>query len=786
MTYAWTFGDGGTSTQVNPTHTYSSAGRYVARLTVSDGTNSSLSRDIVINVGSPPTATILTPSSGTLFRAGDAITYSGSGTDPEDGTLSASAFSWTILFHHESHVHPAGGPFVGTTTGTLQIPTSGHDFQGATSYEIVLTVTDSTGLTNTTSVTVFPDKVNLSFDTVPSGLTVEIDGISRQTPFVLDDLKGFSHTINAPAQSRSGTSYTFVSWSDGGAQSHGITVPTTNQSYVATFQAGSATPPGLVAGYAMDEGAGTNVADASGSGNAGSMTGAVWSQGKYGQALSFDSIGDAVTVADSASLDLTSGMTIEAWVNPTILGGYRTILMKQSSGYFAYSLYATPGGLAYGELMVGGSSVGTSGGSVLPLNAWSHVAATYDGSTLRLFVNGGQVSSVARTGAIDVTTGPLRIGSNTLWTDEFWSGRIDDVRVYNRALTTAEIQTDMVTPLGGQPPSDTQPPSVPGGVGASVVSASQINVSWSASSDNVGVTGYRVERCQGVGCSSFVQVAAPAGTSFGDTGLAASTSYSYRVRAADAAGNLSGYSSVVSATTQPPSDTQPPSVPGGVGASVVSASQINVSWSASSDNVGVTGYRVERCQGVGCSSFVQVAAPAGTSFGDTGLAASTSYSYRVRAADAAGNLSGYSSVVSATTQPPSDTQPPSVPGGVGASVVSASQINVSWSASSDNVGVTGYRVERCQGVGCSSFVQVAAPAGTSFGDTGLAASTSYSYRVRAADAAGNLSGYSSVVSATTQPPSDMQPPSVPGGVGASVVSRVRSMCRGRRRRTMWV
>ena len=67
---------------------------------------------------------------------------------------------------------------------------------------------------------------------------------------------------------------------------------------------------------------------------------------------------------------------------------------------------------------------------------------------------------------------------------------------------------------------------------------------------------------------------------------------------------------------------------------------------------------------------------------------------------------------------------------------------MSWSASSDNVGVTGYRVERCQGVGCSSFVQVAAPAGTSFGDSGLAASTSYSYRVRAVDAAGNLSGYS--------------------------------------------
>jgi chitodextrinase len=160
----------------------------------------------------------------------------------------------------------------------------------------------------------------------------------------------------------------------------------------------------------------------------------------------------------------------------------------------------------------------------------------------------------------------------------------------------------------------------------------------------------------------------------------------------------------------------------------------------------VTGYRVERCQGAGCSNFVQVGTPAGTSFDDTGLAAATSYSYRVRAADAAGNLSGYSGVQSATTL---DTTPPSVPTGLSASAISASQINLAWTSSTDNVGVTGYRVERCQGAGCSNFVQVATPAGTSFNDSGLAAATSYSYRVRAADAAGNLSGYSSVQNATT-------------------------------------
>ena len=270
LTYSWTFGDGGTSTQANPTHTYQADGQYTAHLTVSDGENSTVSGGITIRVGNPPNATILTPADGHLFQAGETINYSGDATDPDDGSLPASAFSWTILFRHDSHVHPSGGPFTNTKTGTLQIPTSGHDFQGLTRYEIVLTVTDSDGLTDSTSVTVVPDKVNLSFNTVPSGLTVEIDGISRQAPFVLDDIKGFQHSITAPTQSSGGVSYTFDSWSDGGAQSHGIVVPTTNQSYVATFDA-TVAPGGLAAAYSFDEGVGSTAGDASGNGNVGSV-----------------------------------------------------------------------------------------------------------------------------------------------------------------------------------------------------------------------------------------------------------------------------------------------------------------------------------------------------------------------------------------------------------------------------------------------------------------------------------------------------------------------------------
>src|SRR5438046_7137186 len=180
--------------------------------------------------------------------------------------------------------------------------------------------------------------------------------------------------------------------------------------------------------------------------------------------------------------------------------------------------------------------------------------------------------------------------------------------------------------------NDTTAPSVPTGLTAAAVSSSQINHSWTASTDNVGVSGYRVFR-------GGTQIATTSTTSFANTGLSASTTYSYTVAAYDAAGNLSAQSSPASATTPAPPDTTPPSVPTGLTASAVSSSQINLSWTASSDNVGVSGYRVYR-------NGTQIATTGATSFANTGLSPSTTYSYNVEAYDAAGNVSAQSSTAS--------------------------------------------------------------------------------------------------------------------------------------------
>lgn len=198
--------------------------------------------------------------------------------------------------------------------------------------------------------------------------------------------------------------------------------------------------------------------------------------------------------------------------------------------------------------------------------------------------------------------------------------------------------------------ADTTAPTPPSGLIVTPFSSTQLNLSWTASTDANGVINYLVEVSPS-GCGSFTQIATPVGTSYSDTGRTASTPYCYRVRATDGSGNLSSYSSNVSATT-PAADTTAPSVPNNLSLIVINNGSINAVWDASSDAVGVTGYELWRCPGASCVNFLLVGSPVTNGFGDTGLVAATVYRYRVRAMDAAGNLSAYSAISQATTTNP--------------------------------------------------------------------------------------------------------------------------------------
>jgi hypothetical protein len=156
-----------------------------------------------------------------------------------------------------------------------------------------------------------------------------------------------------------------------------------------------------------------------------------------------------VSVPDSDSLDLTSGLTVEGWVKPDGSTGFRTLLVKETGGNIVYGLYANS------DTNRPQSQVSTSnplklldGTGTLPADTWSHLAFTYDGTTERLYVNGTQVASMAVSGAINTSTGALKIGGDAIW-GEWFSGLIDEVRVYNRALSAAEIGSDMAKGVTG-------------------------------------------------------------------------------------------------------------------------------------------------------------------------------------------------------------------------------------------------------------------------------------------------------------------------------------------------
>jgi glucose/arabinose dehydrogenase/PKD repeat protein len=449
LTYRWDFGDGASSTAPNPSHTYAESGRYTARLTTSDGTSETISAPISITAGSPPTARILTPAAGQGFRAGDAIAYSGEGTDPDDGALTGSSLSWKIVFHHDSHIHPVLDGATGGS-GTLTIPQSGHSFAGDTSFELVLTATDSDGIQASSSVEIEPQKAPVAITTAPPGLGFTLDGIAKTGPFAQDELVGFRLGVDAPSPQFSGPDrYTFRSWSDGGAQAHSVTVPAGGLSLTASFDRAGTTLPGLVAAYGFDEGGGGTLADRSGHGHHGTLSGPAWSpSGRTGGALSFDGVDDHVRIPDHAELDLTGAMTLEAWVRPTALGGWRTVVFKEQATHMTYALYAaTSTGPPTGQAYVGGQR-DARGPSGIASGAWTHLATTYDGSALRLYVNGAQVRTLAVSGPMAVSSGPLKLGGNAIWR-EWFAGLMDDVRIYNRALTPAEIQSDMGTPVQG-------------------------------------------------------------------------------------------------------------------------------------------------------------------------------------------------------------------------------------------------------------------------------------------------------------------------------------------------
>jgi YD repeat-containing protein len=404
--------------------------------------------------------------------------------------------------------------------------------------------------------------------------------------------------------------------------------------------------------------------------------------------------------------------------------------------------------------------------------------------------------------------------------------------------------------------SDTSPPTAPGGLiatGSSGTTGSQITLTWTTSIDDVGVTGYLIERCQGSGCTNFAQIGSSATNGYTDTAVKFSTAYSYRVRASDGVGNLSGYSNIggdstppaalgfvqgnfaspnsgssitvtfnsaqtagnlnvvfvgwddasstvqsitdsagntyvaaVGPTVNPGNATQTMYYAANIAASAGGANTITVTFS---DSVSYPDVRIAELSGVVTSNPLDTAV---ASYGDgatlnsgtlttTGanelLIASGNVQHQWDAvgsgyaelfasywnvvedaiAPAAGTYSaadtdnyGYWVMQLAAfkaANPPPSTAPPSTPTNLSATDSSGS-VNLTWTGSSDSVGVAGYLIYRCQGTGCSNFTEIGTATGTSFADTSASGSSGYTYEIVAIDSLGNVSGDSSTATST--------------------------------------
>src|SRR6266545_5835103 len=288
-------------------------------------------------------------------------------------------------------------------------------------------------------------------------------------------------------------------------------------------------PAGLVAAYAFDEGTGTLAADASGNGHSGALVGTTWTAGHSGSAASFNGTSAYVDLGALGTFYQTA-FTLEAWVK------------KQTANLNDRGVLGTWSGNANGGPMLWIDHLATryhltlnngmanylDSGQNPVAGQWQHLAATYDGTTARFYIDGTEVANRTFTGTVG-NSNVWRVGAYGSSPGGFFDGLIDDVRIYNRALSAVEVQTDK-----NQPVTDVTAgvPTTPTNLAITTRAQTSLSLQWTASTDDVGVSGYTVYL-------NGTQVGTTSTTSFTFAGLSCSTSYQLGVEAFDGSGNVS-------------------------------------------------------------------------------------------------------------------------------------------------------------------------------------------------------------------------------------------------------
>jgi chitodextrinase len=542
---------------------------------------------------------------GTLVGTPTGLSYTDTGLAP------STTYSYTVAAYDTAgNASAQSAAASATTLANTTPPTVSITAPAANS---ILSGTVTVSATATDNAGIASVQFQLDGSSLGTALTTAPYSINWNTTTASNG----SHTLTAIAQDMSGNI----------ATSTGVAVTVSNAPI---------TPPtsGLLGYWDFNEDTGTVVHDSSGNENNGTVFGAAWAPGKIGSALSFNGTTNYVVTGNIA---FANAFSISAWVNAAVTP--QTAFGRIAETQYNEGLYlgVNASGMSYKFIVNGavgatgtcGAAYGCAEGGTVT-SGWHLVTATYNGTTAILYVDQTQVATETFTAPANISL-PLYIGRYYGGSGNGWNGVLDEVRLFSRALTSTEVST--IYNYTG----DTVPPTAPGNVTATVVSPTAINVTWTASADNVGVAGYQVYR-------NGILVGTPDGLSYADTGLASSTTYSYTVTAYDTAGNVSAQSAAAQVTTQAPAISI-------VSANFVTPTGVTVTWSTNEPANSQLVYGLTNAYGSGPITSGNMTTTHAITLSE--LTVSTTYHFQVQSVDATGNVALSADNVFTTAPTPS-------------------------------------------------------------------------------------------------------------------------------------
>ncbi|PCJ59965.1 MAG: hypothetical protein COA79_09165 [Planctomycetota bacterium] len=325
----------------------------------------------------------------------------------------------------------------------------------------------------------------------------------------------------------------------------------------------------------------------------------------------------------------------------------------------------------------------------------------------------------------------------------------DNSATYSLTVKNATSTVNETTSSATLTVQDTVAPSVPSDAAAANITQAAFTLSWTASTDIDGVTGYKIFK-------DGLLIDTVTVTTYNITNLTAATTYAFTVSAKDASSNESAQSTALAITTLTISDSTAPSVPTGLAVSVITQTTADLSWNVSTDDVGVTNYHIYQ-------DGTLIGTSATASFSATGLTAGATYSFTLSAIDAANNNSAQSSAIAVMTLTATDTTAPSIPMNLLATSVTSTSLTLTWATSTDDTQVSGYKIFK-DGIFLNSSTT------NSLEILNLTLATTYSFTISAYDAVNNNSTISNALSVTTKSLLDTTAPSVPTGLTTSLIT----------------